>query len=670
MRLQDAVKRWVKYSVSDGSKVGLVTFSDEEPASSPVIYELGTVEGSSREEMIGAVDRIQFGGTTCIGCGLDWALNLKGALKGSYGGVIILITDGLQQCSSSHCLTISDMIPEVLSRQVTVVTVALGLDADPDLEKLSVLSGGKSFYVDDSSGPTAWDDAFTGSLTYQPGDVISNKTVTVLQLDYPDMSASDVRKGYYDMDVSIGRETVLTIQVTVRENDCREPLSIWLVSPDLQETLNTTFTCSKSNFGVFRYSSPDLGMEGRWVYRLTALEDLDVSIKVESKSRSTSDDPIVTKCWIAAGAQEIDTSVNVKLAVVGEVKQGPRPVVGAKVRAVVERPPDSSGTIFPDLELELLDNGSGADKIKNDGVYSKYFSHYTGKGRYGVKCKVEGDQDTGVNGGFLGIRSASPASPGTPLCCGSDALSPSANVTRTGNFSRQAAGGGFRVTNEVDLNEDSVPPGQVMDLVLEEITDQTVRLQFTAPGDDIDSRDLAAEYVFKYSSTVGNLTGDNFDSEEFNERITEEDLIDSSLDPVTGGEIKTIFLKSSIFEANKKYVLAMRSRDESDNWSSVSNKVTIFLPSAPTSTTKDQSTSTSPGGGCSDSLLFSSGSHYPGSVLTCYSQDGQKVSLAEDTVIEPGNSCIFMTGGHLEEGLVMEFFCRDSVWSVKIINSE
>ena len=68
--------------MSDGTRVGLLTFSDEEPAASPVIYDMEAVDGYTREEMIQAVDNIKFGGKTCIGCGLDWALNLKGALKG------------------------------------------------------------------------------------------------------------------------------------------------------------------------------------------------------------------------------------------------------------------------------------------------------------------------------------------------------------------------------------------------------------------------------------------------------------------------------------------------------------------------------------------------------------------------------------------------------------
>ena len=657
--MKDAVKRWIKYEVRDGTEVALVTFSDSEPTSNPIIHELEAVDQASRETMMAAVDGIQFGGQTCIGCGLDWALNLEGGLKGSDGGVIILVTDGQQSCSGADCLSISDMIPEVLSRRVRVVTVALGLDADPDLEKLSVASGGMSFYVDDAGGPGPWDDAFTGSLTYQPGDVMGNKTVTVHQEDYSDLDAGDFVKNVYDIDASIGRETEMMVQVRVKDNNCSQPLNIWLISPDQEEgnSLHTNFTCSKTNFGVFHYASTVLDGEGRWQYRLTASEALDVSVKVVSKSRTSSDDPIITRCWIAAGAQEVDTTTNVKLAVVGEVKQGTKPVVGARVVAEVERPPDSQGNPYPAIELVLQDEGSGADKIKNDGVYSKYFSQYTGRGRYSVKCKVLGDQNTGVNGGFLGRSAAYPATPGSPLCCGSDALPPSANLSKTGNFSRQTAGGGFRVSNEVDLGVDSVPPGQVTDLRLDQATDLSLRLEFTSPGDDIDSSDLVAQYVVRYSSTAGNLTEDNFDNDQFNVMITEADLTDSNLDPVPGGETKTILLKTSIFEPNKKYVLAMRSKDESDNWSLVSNKVTIFLPSAKA---------------CRDNLAFSAGSKYPESETYCYDDRGARLDLdlssSPDTEIAPGTSCIFMSTGHLDQGLVMEFFCKKAVWSVNIIN--
>ena len=85
---------------------------------------------------------------------------------------------------------------------------------------------------------------------------------------------------------------------------------------------------------------------------------------------------------------QVDSSVSVKLAVVAEVSQGSRPVLGATVTAEVERPADSSGAPYPPLQMRLADTGSGADRVANDGTYSRYFAQWTGKGRYSVRCQV------------------------------------------------------------------------------------------------------------------------------------------------------------------------------------------------------------------------------------------------------------------------------------------
>jgi hypothetical protein len=151
------------------------------------------------------------------------------------------------------------------------------------------------------------------------------------------------------------------------------------------------------------------------------------------------------------------------------------------------------------------------------------------------------------------------------------------------------------VTNDVDMDADTTPPGRVTDL---RVTNQPgiVQLEFTAPGDDLDSNDAAIEYDIKYSSTTGNLTGENFDNNEFNTRITNEDLTGSNLIPETGGTIKTINIKDYIFNKNEKFVIAMKAMDEAGNKSPVSNKVQIFLP-APAllgTTSMSPATTTSP----------------------------------------------------------------------------
>ena len=238
--------------------------------------------------------------------------------------------------------------------------------------------------------------------------------------------------------------------------ECEKPLTIKLLRPDdahTPELDDEVFTCTSNNLRMFQHRVPDLALAGRWVYKISPQEDLDsVSVRVQSKSRDPSTDPVMTRCWISTGSQEIDTTTNVKLAVVAEVSQGSKPVVGARILAEVERPPDSAGAGQPPMQLELMDNGGGADKIKNDGTYARYlmlwikishdvifryFAKYTGSGRYSVKCQVSGDDDTNVNGGFTGSRVFPRVpDPHSPLCCGSDAMPPGSVQSPTGNFTR------------------------------------------------------------------------------------------------------------------------------------------------------------------------------------------------------------------------------------------
>merc|ERR1712172_122250 len=453
--LRSAVKRWLMYEVADGTEVALVVFSDVEPDYNPVIFPMEAVNNETRARMIEAVDKMEFDGKTCIGCGLDRALNYPGSLKGVNGGVIILITDGMQDCEmgvgdTNVCKTIESMTPEVLERQTRVVTIAFGLDADPALEDLAVKSGGKSYFIDDFSGPGTINDAFTGSMTYQPGDVLGESTTTVHQNDHQNVVTGAEIKSFFDIDVSIGRE--VTFQITINAamgQDCTSALTITLLKPDEEHTPELDkepFTCSSENYKTYRHTVL-LAQEGRWVYEIVASEALvSISVKVESKSRDPSTDPVMSRCWISSDGQELDTTTNVKLAVVAEVSQGSAPVVGARVEAVVERPMDSDNNPQAPIQLELLDNGGGADKIRNDGTYSRYFTQYTGKGRYSVKCQVSGDSDTGINGGFIGARVFPKVpDPHSPLCCGSDAMPAGSLVTPTGNFTRHAAGGAFRV---------------------------------------------------------------------------------------------------------------------------------------------------------------------------------------------------------------------------------
>merc|ERR1711915_275179 len=100
-----------------------------------------------------------------------------------------------------------------------------------------------------------------------------------------------------------------------------------------------------------------------------------------------------------------------------------------------------------------------------------------------------------------------------------------------------------------------------------------------------------------------------------------------------------------------------------------------YPPTSSTPSTSFPTTSHSDQGCSNVNLSFSSGGYFPDGRITCYQENGTEFQLNnEDTsnskeviLIEPGVSCIFLSSGHLSDGLVMEFFCDENKWRVSVI---
>ena len=82
------------------------------------------------------------------------------------------------------------MTDVLVQRNIRVVTIAMGPDADPEIEDLAQKTGGKSYYVEDYASTGTINDAFGGSTTSQPGDTIGNTDVEIYQRDW-DLSSGD-----------------------------------------------------------------------------------------------------------------------------------------------------------------------------------------------------------------------------------------------------------------------------------------------------------------------------------------------------------------------------------------------------------------------------------------------------------------------------------------------
>ena len=161
--MKNAAKRWITYEVEDVIKLGLVFFNDKVYDG----FDLTAVDKDSREMMNSVIDDMDAKGQTCITGGLLAALYQPNYLNGASGNVIILLTDGKQEGScEAGILDVANKLAEFKTR---VITIAIGDEADPEIEDLAEITGGKSYYVADNSGSGDFNDAFTGSTTYQPG---------------------------------------------------------------------------------------------------------------------------------------------------------------------------------------------------------------------------------------------------------------------------------------------------------------------------------------------------------------------------------------------------------------------------------------------------------------------------------------------------------------------
>merc|ERR1712004_153960 len=185
-----------------------------------------------------------------------------------------------------------------------------------------------------------------------------------------------------------------------------------------------------------------------------------VSVKVEGKAPEGSS-PLTLESWTSLGEGDLNLTLAQPehLVLMARVVQGNKAVVGATVIAFVNR--DDGG--LP-VQVELQDNGQGADHVAGDGLYAKYFLDFLPNQpskRYSLSCKVEGTNETKVNHGPNDTRREAGDQ---PTCCGSSAVGPDSDLQETGSFVRAQAGGLISIlpTTGVDLN-DLYPPSKVSD---------------------------------------------------------------------------------------------------------------------------------------------------------------------------------------------------------------
>ncbi|XP_057365309.1 calcium-activated chloride channel regulator 1-like [Daphnia carinata] len=541
LRLYETSRRWIKYDISDGSKLGLVQFSHNAIVTSPIVEINGD---ASREALIAPLP-VNAVGATCIGCGLLKALELLA--PGGPGGVILLLTDG----EETDKPFISNVLPELVRSSARVVSIAFGRTAEDKIENLADKTNGKSYFIDDNDPSQGLNDAFVGSLTYQPAVSAYQIIVTLLNRQYQNV-AGDAINDHFSVDSTVGRNLIFRVDYTQKSH---------LKSFSLKSPNGTVYTQFAYDDGVkvAMFKLPEAEV-GTWYFTLTVSSSImeSLAVQVTSQTRSTTIAPIKTECSVLDG----DTFDNAKASpvrILAKVMQDSNAVVQAKVKAHIEMPSGQSQI------LELLDNGVSADTLADDGIYSRFFVGATSGGRYTVECEVWDDDSAYVNDGTF-VRHRQKRSTTSRM---------------TGAFTRRASGGSFKITQSAAVGADIYPPSRITDLFIVEVRtnpDMTATIQFTAPGEDLDSG-TAASYEIRYSPVFDDLRETNFDSANSSTLVQQEHVVNGSLQPMVSGSQQIItFVVMMKSEDTRTYYIALRATDASGQAALPSNIVTAQFP--------------------------------------------------------------------------------------------
>ncbi|XP_059839803.1 calcium-activated chloride channel regulator 1-like isoform X2 [Hypanus sabinus] len=514
VRLRQAAEIFLLQVIENGSQVGIVTFNDK----ANTIAQLKKIDDSSsaRKDLVRLLPTSADGGT-CICEGVQSGFQvLRGDDGYTSGDEIILLTDG-EDDSISSCFT------EVEKSRAMIHTIAFGSSAEKDLEQFSMKTGGQRLAATDKVDTNGLFDAFNELVS---GDGNNQQAI---QLE---------SKGW-SVDENSWFNDSIVVDKTVGNNT------------------HFVFTWEASTPQVF-VRDPN-GKEGIWTYSIrNPGKQQQATVTVTSQS-ADENVPSIT----------ISTKITRKVPVVIYVKvsQGFLPVLNASVMITVEKPTGHTE------QVELSDNGLGADIVSNDGVYSKYFLNTTEHGRYNFKVRAERKEGSTMMAnrtegsamyipGYTenGVIHINPPKP---------RVSKENSAAQIGSFSRVKSGGALSIPQGTPTV--NFPPCKVTDLQAT-IEKDKIELQWTAPGADMD-QGTASYYEMRMSAKLLQLRDSFSGAEQVN--VT-------SLKPQPFGstETFTIAIGSTELKNTTTFYFALCAYDENNQSSDMSNvaSASFFVP--------------------------------------------------------------------------------------------
>ncbi|ESO89264.1 hypothetical protein LOTGIDRAFT_229149 [Lottia gigantea] len=423
-------------------------------------------------------------------------------------------------------------------------------DSEDAVEFAAFKSGGRYYHGIDDINSTSTHDAVS--------DIINRHTPQDKPSSILLVSRSSVVKQWQEVngEVFIDEDVGLNLSFNIMYSET-EPL-ITTTSPQ-------KIVCNKNSGGynhdqslkIIRMDVPGTAKTGMWKYSVinTDSRPQKVTVSITSKPLDDQRHPI----FIDAGLSSVSVTPSGKVMIWTEVNKGSHPVLGMDVTAIVER--QNGGSVV----LELLDNGAGADITKDDGVYSRYFTQFSGDGRYSVKIEVTNIPDSTLeNSGDLNTDEVA-VRINTPI----------RRATVAGSFLYKSTNQNTQSAPSTDSDDfivDLIPPVRITDLTVMETphNDKTVVLQWTAPGDDLDFKS-ATSYDILVSSTIEDM----MHGHQSMRYILQEELLEGNLlSPKESGTTETFVIEFPYVASSKLLVFSVKATDAVGNTAEKSNFVT------------------------------------------------------------------------------------------------
>uniref|UniRef100_A0A2P2I9G5 Epithelial chloride channel protein-like n=1 Tax=Hirondellea gigas TaxID=1518452 RepID=A0A2P2I9G5_9CRUS len=542
--MRKAVRKVMAYDIPDGFSVGIVVFDSRSKVKhhiTPLVdHDIREKVGSSLPRNPSVIGENQ----RCVVCGIKRSLELLRKNGGNYGGNIILITAGSSTLNEQEKQKVIILLRDAGVTLHLIIYPLIDRFPRPgsNIEHIASVSGGQSFIIpDEGIGEDSRVSMYYGlldALYNAVGNVAGWRQlpVKIHEAEHPG-GLSVKSEGSFWVDPSLSSN----INFAIFYYDVGHVgNAVHLISPHNQEIDTSNMQSEDGNMNMIRVQlSGSQVTPGLWRYSVDNKADSHQGLFIQVTSKPYNvhygqTSQIEVRGWTNHPYGEVNaTDISKPLAIYTEVRSGAGPVEGVTVTANITRLGlANNGTLHQPREIVLVDNGFlDPDMLEGDGVYSRLIPNLT-TGKFSVTIIVDG-------------------------------------FTSFHRFIRHIRLGVINVIASTPT-VDAIPPSRVVDLRMSLLpgSPNTVSFSWTAPGGDFDYG-VADRYIAKVGQNP-NLEESGFS------------YIEDWPAPLQASTIQQHTVEWQKYDT-VNYV-GLYSVDKDGNTSPLSNVVTVFIPSPPTTT--------------------------------------------------------------------------------------